>query len=686
MTRYHDRFARRFGVPWCATASMLIGLTLLCAQAAHGQGGRNDGRNTRNPYAVRLRAIRSIDGSNSGLRADFGAAHTPLLRHLTAKYPGDGSGDEIIGPPDRPNARTVSNAVAAQVGGVPNDRFLSDYLWAWGQFLDHDIDLTETDPANGTADIEIEDSFDILGPNPIPFTRSNFVVNRLQGSRDQINDITAYIDASNVYGSSTERESALREHRGGRLRTSDGDLLPFNDRGLPNAPAPTGSFFLAGDIRANENVVLTSLHTLFVREHNRLANLIAIHDPDADDEEIYQLARKIVGAEMQLITYQEFLPALLGRHAPHLSEGRTGGQGNAGIANEFSTAFYRIGHSMLSPQLRRWEDGNRLSMLPLRDAFFRPSYLSTDPLNMDRLLSGLQTQRCQEIDTRIVDDVRNFLFGPPGAGGLDLAALNIQRGRDHGLPDYNSLRAAFDLGERTSFASITTDAEIADQLEQLYGTTDNIDCWVGALAEPHVPGTSVGRLMLVGLADQFRRTLVGDRFNVVSDRDLEQPLVNAVAPLASLTLADVVRMNTEKAAVYDKVFTAATPSPTDLIASYDRASNRLFIAGNRMANRVHVYHPSSTVVMLVAFGRSRVNSGRVAVFRTRPNPNVTIDTGLGNDVVNLFFCEFGDVCVSTGAGDDVIRSIASQVQRLFFDDGEGDDRVIPASGIPVANR
>ncbi|MCA9056439.1 MAG: peroxidase, partial [Planctomycetaceae bacterium] len=393
MTR-HDRLARRSSTSWAF-------LTLLAAAAAgastlSAQNRNRTGGGQSNPYRVILRDVRAINGSNSGMRPDFGAANTPLLRQSFADYPGDGTGADILEPPDRPNPRTISNAVASQVGGLPNDRYMSDYIWAWGQFVDHDLDLSETDPANGIADIVIEDPLDILGPNPIPFTRSDFIIGDVSDRREQINAITAYIDGSNVYGSNTARESALRELAGGRLRVGDHDLLPFNELGFDNAPAPTSSFFFAGDIRANENVVLTSLHTLFVREHNRLANLIAIHNPTATDEEVYQLARKIVGAEMQLITYQEFLPALLGPHTPLLSEGRTSPQAHPGITNEFSTAFYRVGHTMLSPRLRRWEDGSMLSVLPLQDAFFRPSYLTSDPLNMDRLLSGLNTQRCQE--------------------------------------------------------------------------------------------------------------------------------------------------------------------------------------------------------------------------------------------------------------------------------------------------
>jgi hypothetical protein len=77
------------------------------------------------------------------------------------------------------------------------------------------------------------------------------------------------MDASMVYGSDAGRAAVLRGE-GGKLRRGDGDLLPFND---PEDPLPNGgpngsTSFLAGDVRANENVALTTLHTVFVREHN----------------------------------------------------------------------------------------------------------------------------------------------------------------------------------------------------------------------------------------------------------------------------------------------------------------------------------------------------------------------------------------------------------------------------------
>src|SRR5207302_7806943 len=146
----------------------------------------------------------------------------------------------------------------------------------------------------------------------------------------------------------------------------------------------------------------------------------------------------------------------------------------------------------------------------LADAFFNPSIVESH--NIDPILKYLASDPSQELDTKVVDDLRNFLFGPPGAGGLDLASLNVQRGRDHGLADYNTTRAAFGLPKVTSFAQITSNPALRAKLQSLYGTVNNIDLWVGVLAENHVPGASVGPTLQRIMADPFTRLRYGDRF------------------------------------------------------------------------------------------------------------------------------------------------------------------------------
>jgi peroxidase len=501
-------------------------------------------------------SVRSIDGSGY-TAGNVGAAGRPLVRVAPADYPRTGTGDWMWGEPLVPNPRDLSNAIARQTTSILNNRRLSDFVWAWGQFLDHDIDLTGNHPDNGTANIPINDPADPLGPNSIPFDRSNFdpATGTHHTPRQQINAITSFIDASNVYGSDAMRAFFLRTFEGGRLATSEGNLLPFNEFGLPNAGGDSPSLFLAGDVRSNEQVGLTAMHTLFVREHNRLADRIASKYPRATDEEIYQLARKIVGAEMQIITYKEFLPALLGPYAPTLAEYRGWDRTvDPSIANEFSTAFFRFGHSMLSPQLLLADDKGVIDALGLRDAFFNPAFIAENPIAVDYLLKGFSQQQAQEIDSHIVDDVRNFLFGPPGAGGLDLASLNIQRGRDHGLPDYNTLRVAYGLNAVRTFGEISSVAATRQALAGQYGSVDDVDPWIGGLAEDHLPGASVGPTVCLALRDQFIRLRDGDPYFHLNDADLAPKKIRSIIDLSTLTLANVIRWNTSISSLPENVF------------------------------------------------------------------------------------------------------------------------------------
>ncbi|WP_425395885.1 peroxidase family protein [Aeoliella sp.] len=473
--------------------------------------------------------VAAVDGTNNNLaNPDWGAALTELLR-LTAEEYADGAATPTG--EDRPSAREVSNSVADQTELESNDRYLTDFVWIWGQFIDHDIDLTVgADPSEDFAiDVPTGDAwFDPTGSGEatIGLSRSNYTVDE-DGVRQQINSITAYLDGSVVYGSDTA--DSLRTFEGGRMLTSEGDLLPIGESG----------FFMAGDIRANENVALTAMHTIWVREHNRLADAIAEADPALSDEDVYQQARAIVTAEIQAITYNEWLPALLGVDAIESYRGYDSTV-NTSIANVFSTAAYRFGHSMLSTELLRLDaDGSVADEgnLSLADAFFSPGEITEN--GIESLLLGASSQLAQEVDTQVVDDVRNFLFGPPGAGGFDLASLNIQRGRDHGLADYNQVREDYGLPRVMSFTEITSDADLAAKLEALYGSVDNVDPWVGILAEDHVAGSSLGELGRTILIDQFTRIRDGDRFWY--ENRFDGPALDA---LRTTTLANVIERNT----------------------------------------------------------------------------------------------------------------------------------------------
>ena len=488
--------------------------------------------------------FRSIDGSHNNLsHPTWGSANSELLRITTIDY-----ADKMDAPAgsNRPSAREISNICNAQYESKPNKARASDFLWQWGQFLDHDIDLTPTLDPPETFDIPVPEGdpyFDPFntGNITIPLDRSFYTV--VNGVRQQINAITAYIDASNVYGADFQRALELRTLDGtGRLRMSKGRLLPFNVSGFPNSPTSEDpSYFLAGDLRANEQIALTAMHTLFVREHNFWAHKFKRLFRREKGEKIYQLARAIVIAEMQSITYNEFLPVLLGPNAlspyrcylPHV---------NAGIANIFSTAAYRMGHSMLPNQILRINQYRQpipAGNLSLSDTFFNPEEIINHG-GIDPILRGLGSQVAQDLDPYVIHGVRNFLFGPPGAGGFDLASLNIQRGRDHGLPSYNQVRIDLGLPPVITFSDISSNSEIQNNLAAVYDTIDDIDIWVGGLAEDHLHTTLIGETFFTVLKDQFERLRDGDRFWYQSY--LPQNFVRLVE---KQTLAKIIQRNTQ---------------------------------------------------------------------------------------------------------------------------------------------
>jgi hypothetical protein len=515
---------------------------------------------------------RTFDGTGNTL-GDAGAAGKNLRRDTQVAY---GDLTWTMGRQSVTGPRQISNAVVSQSSSILNSRQMSDMVWQWGQFMDHDLDLT---PGGGIefANIDTTGDPDFLG-TPIGFSRSIFDAttgDSIGNPRQQINNITSFIDSSNVYGTSAAHANGLRSGVGGQLATSAGNLLPFNTGGLANDNGPAGGadadFFVSGDIRTNEQAGLTSIHTLWMREHNHWADRIATETSLTTDEEIFQAARKIVNAEMQAITYNEWLPALTGT-----TLGAYTGFDSAvdpSVSNEFSAAAFRIGHSMLSSTLLRLDDTGAVipeGNLALQSAFFNPDNI-TD-VGIEPYLKGLASQAAQEIDNQIVDDVRNFLFGPPGAGGVDLAALNIQRGRDHGLCDYNTMRVDYGLAPVTDFTDITSDTAVSDALASVYADVNEIDPWIGMLAEDHVAGSSVGELMQLIILDQFERVRDGDRFFYLNTDDpgslasLLSELGMTLGELDGTILSEVLERNTGYSSFQTNVFFIPTPGAFGLLA------------------------------------------------------------------------------------------------------------------------
>lgn len=510
---------------------------------------------------------RTIDGSGNNVgNASMGAAHTDQIRLGSAHYT-DGLGGMI----DRGNPRVISNAVSTQTR-TGNDQGLSSMFWQWGQFLDHDLVLTETGAEFAPIFAPAGDPAFAPG-EMIPFTRS-IHGGGVAGPRTFPNGITHYLDGSMVYGSDNTRADAMRTMSGGRMTMgvdnmmmrNDADLHVANDSGLFD----NTEMFLAGDIRATEQTGLAAMHTVFAREHNRWADRLAGDldltglDAAQADELIYQTARKIVGAEIQKITYEEWLPAMLGGDGLGSYQGYDGNV-DASVSVEFSTAAFRFGHTMINDQLLRLNaDGTDFAggHLGLLESFFNPETLD-ESVELDALLRGLAAQEANEFDTQVVDDARNFLFGAPGsgAGGLDLMSLNIQRGRDHGIGTYNDVRASMGLSEADDFLDITGgDVDIANQLASVYATVDDVDAIIGMFAEAKVDGAAAGETVSMIIADQFARLRDGDRFFYLNDLDL-LPYLDEIE---ATTLGDILALNSD-ATFNGNVFYIPAPSGVALL-------------------------------------------------------------------------------------------------------------------------
>jgi hypothetical protein len=481
---------------------------------------------------------------NNLANPSWGIAYTNLLRIAAAAY-----ADGISAPSlsQDASARTISNILNNQADptnpsldiNTVDQQSLSDFGYVWGQFIDHDMDLT---PASSGESFPIPvDPGDPIGTQP--FTRSAYDPNTgtsTSNPRQQINAVTSYLDLSQVYGSNSATADALRTHVGGLLKTSPGNMLPYYNSLYFTAPelaaldmandaqaVPNDQLFATGDVRGNENIELTALQTLFVRNHNRLAGLLQGAHPDWTDEQLYQEARKLNIAEEQMITYNEWIPAVLGSNALPAYTGYDSTV-NATIATEFSTVGFRFGHSLLSGNIeRQGNTGLDINVsggasINLAQDFFDPNLLNAnavvDPLTgqtssgIDAILKGDADGISQAMDVLAISEVRNLLFGDGQFGGQDLIARDIQRARDHGIGSYNDLRAAYGLPRVTSFAQITSDVQVQQELQQVYGSVDNIDPFEGGLAEDHVAGSDVGPLFRAIMVDQFTRLRNGDRF------------------------------------------------------------------------------------------------------------------------------------------------------------------------------
>lgn len=572
----------------------------------------------RRPEPITLSfEVRSLDGTgNNRAHPDWGSVDTLYRRIAPATY-ADGTSAMVSGPDPRYISNRIFNDTAQNIF---SNRGMTQWVWTWGQLLDHTFGLRQSSTTDekvplafNTADA-LEEFRNDLGA--ISFSRSTPAPNATP--RQQTNTVSSYIDGWPVYGGTADRLEWLREgpvngdlaDNSAKLFLPGGYLPVATARGdATTAPHmdlmgrlqgdPT-SAVIAGDVRANENIGLTTAHTLLAREHNRIIDLLPT---SLTDQQRFDIARRIVGAEEQHITYTQFLPDLGVRLAAYRGYDP---KVNTSLSNEFATVGYRA-HSMIHGAFDIEVDGEETE-IPLNQAFGNPALLQQ--VGIDAVASGLANEQQYANDEQIDNQLRSVLFQIPGpasadpmacldgptlpdcfSGVVDLAALDIQRGRDHGMPSYNDLRRAYGLAPRSSFTAITgesTDAlpagmtiddprivevvalydaagnrvepgtdeakedvvravrrsTVAARLKGIYGTIAKVDAFVGMSAEKHVPGTEMGELELAMWTEQFTRLRDGDRFYFLNDPVLDQ-IRRQYGIDYRITLAQLIVANTD---------------------------------------------------------------------------------------------------------------------------------------------
>ncbi|KAF9412140.1 hypothetical protein HW555_009270 [Spodoptera exigua] len=492
---------------------------------------------------------RTHDGTCNNInRPRWGATMTPVQRFLPPSY-SDGlqAARRSIFGSKLPSAREISSTIHedrnAETIGVTH------LLMQWGQFLDHDVtSSSQSRGFNGSVPRCCKDGGKDFVPKefmhpecfPIPVPASDpfygprgvrcldFVRSApaprddcALGWREQLNQVSAYIDGSPLYGSSATKSDKLRLFRNGMLQygrvQQRRPVLPPERRDeLCRKGAVSTDCFKSGDARVNEHPGLVAAHIVWLRQHNRMAQELTHLNPHWSDEKIYQETRKIVGAMIQHITYREFLPIVLGSEVMHRFELELQKKGyfkgynpkiNPSPASSFGSAAFRFGHSLVQSSMVRFDRFHRpmSNNVSLHDELTNPSNIWSIGA-VDRLLLGMLNQPIQKRDEFITGELTNHLFQTPHFDfGMDLAAINIQRGRDHGVPPYTSWREPCGLSTIEDFEDLlrVMPARAARKMKALYRHVDDIDLFTAGMAERPVVGGLVGPTFACIIAQQY---------------------------------------------------------------------------------------------------------------------------------------------------------------------------------------
>ncbi|XP_063040751.1 thyroid peroxidase [Engraulis encrasicolus] len=311
----------------------------------------------------------------------------------------------------------------------------------------------------------------------------------------------------------SERESGSENERWSEVEERSGESVRESESGRVEC-------FLAGDSRVNEGLPLAALHTLWVREHNRVAAALKTLNPHWSAQTTYQETRKIIGAMHQIITMRDYVPKIIGRAAFDRYVGPYRGYDermNPSVANVFATAAFRFGHATIPMVIHRlnesFQEHPLYPSLPLHQAFFSPWRLVRQG-GLDPVIRGLLARPAGKLtrDHLMSAELTERLLVLTTPRALDLAALNLQRGRDHALPGYNKWRNFCGFDRVLDLGEVVNDRRLVEKITSLYGHPDNVDVWLGGLLEDVLPGARTGPLFACLIGKQMRALRDGDRF------------------------------------------------------------------------------------------------------------------------------------------------------------------------------
>lgn len=507
---------------------------------------------------------RSISGvCNNRQNPRWGAANTAMVRWLPAEYddgqrePKGWNQERLHNGFQLPSPRKVSREILRTSSKLPDEDY-SQMLVEWGQYIDHDITFTpqstgllpEVDCLNSCENvhpcfpIQIDDDEDVSGARGcIPFYRSAPGCSAsvdcdigLALQQQQLNGITSFIDASVVYGHTPALENTLRDLSGqnGKLAINHRFEDPKGRPYLPfvaTLPSPCQQdeqgdrveCFNAGDSRVNEGLPLITLHTLWLREHNRIAGALKHINGHWSSETLYQETRKIIGALHQIITMRDYVPKIIGPASFDYHIGPYGGYDptvDPSASNVFATAAFRFGHATVSPILKRlnesFQEHRHFPHLRLHKTLFSPWRIVKEG-GIEPVLRGMVGTAASAVssDMLMAEEVTERMVVLNARQHVDLASLNLQRGRDHGLPGYNDWRKFCGLSRIKSLEDlreVVRDYKVAKKILHIYKHPDNIDVWLGGLVENLLPGSRTGPLFACLIGKQMKALREGDRF------------------------------------------------------------------------------------------------------------------------------------------------------------------------------